>query len=281
MHQACLALGSNVGDRVAILDHAVASLSTTVGISRVSVSSYYETPPIGGPDGQGAFVNACAVLQTSLLPDQLFKLFLEIEANAGRVRKVRWGERTLDLDLLLFDDFVSDHPELSIPHPRMSVRRFVLGPLAEIAPLMIDPITGRTISELNKRLDLDPNVFSLLGLHPKIVEQVFQKIDRGIVVVSDLGGSARQTISPTFIATCPELYVRLRDPADSCWDDLAIERRVPILCPGYSDPFRLEGASVPIESELLDRITNEILAACQAVRPESLGVPVAAARVLP
>src|SRR5262249_51390245 len=98
--------------------------------------------------GQGLFKNAAAVVETSLQPLALLHLLQDIESRFGRVRLVRWGQRTLDLDLLLFDDQLIDTPELSLPHPRLATRRFVLEPLAEIAPDAIDPITKRTIAEL-------------------------------------------------------------------------------------------------------------------------------------
>jgi 2-amino-4-hydroxy-6-hydroxymethyldihydropteridine diphosphokinase len=112
------------------------------------VSSFYETAPIGGPPGQGLFLNAAAVVETTLDAPALLRVLQEIETRFGRVRTVPWGERTLDLDLLLFGNTVLDTPELCVPHPRFAARRFVLEPLAEIAPDAIDPITTRTIAEL-------------------------------------------------------------------------------------------------------------------------------------
>ena len=121
------------------------------------VSSFHETEPVGGPPGQGKYLNAAAVLETTLDPLELLQVLQEIEAQFGRVRTVRWGERTLDLDLLLFDDRIIDTPELTIPHPRLRVRRFVLEPLAEIAPEAVDPVTKRTIADLLADLDQGPS----------------------------------------------------------------------------------------------------------------------------
>jgi 2-amino-4-hydroxy-6-hydroxymethyldihydropteridine diphosphokinase len=147
-HLAFIALGSNLGDRRGTLEGAIAALSGTSGVVVRKVSSFHETEPVGGPPGQGLFLNAAAVLETSLDPFGLLQVLREIEERFGRTRTVRWGERTLDLDLLLFDDRVVDTPELTVPHPRLTERRFVLEPLAEVAPDTIEPVTRRTIIDL-------------------------------------------------------------------------------------------------------------------------------------
>ena len=148
-----IGLGSNLGDRRAALEGAIAALAETPGIRIRKVSTFHETEPVGGPSGQGRYLNAAAVLETSLDPFALLKVLQSIEARFGRVRTVRWGERTLDLDLLLIGDRIIDTPELVVPHPRYSVRRFVLEPLAEVAPEAVDPVRKRTIRELLADLD--------------------------------------------------------------------------------------------------------------------------------
>jgi len=160
---ALIGLGSNLGDRKVILDGAVARLRQTPELLVRSVSTYHETKPVGGPAGQGPFLNAAAALETTLDPIALLHRLQEIEADAGRVRTVRWGERTLDLDVLLFGDEIIDRPDLSVPHPRMGVRRFVLVPLEEIASAARDPLTGRSISELRANLDRRPSYLALEG----------------------------------------------------------------------------------------------------------------------
>jgi 2-amino-4-hydroxy-6-hydroxymethyldihydropteridine diphosphokinase len=141
-------MGSNLGNRKAQLDAAVAALAEAPGIVLQAVSRYHETAPVGGPGGQGDYLNAAAAVETTLEPLELLHVLQEIEHRAGRVRTVRWGPRTLDLDLLLFGDRVIATAELQVPHPRMAERLFVLAPLAEIAPAAVDPVTGRTIAEL-------------------------------------------------------------------------------------------------------------------------------------
>ena len=158
---ALISLGSNLGDRKALLDSAVASLSETPAVSLRAVSSYHETAPVGGPSGQGAFLNAAAALETTLDPEILLDRLHSIEQQANRVRTVRWGERTLDLDLLLYGDRVIESPRLSVPHPRMALRRFVLAPLSEVAPDAIHPSLRRTIRELLVNLDRRPSYVAI------------------------------------------------------------------------------------------------------------------------
>src|SRR5271165_1039486 len=152
---ALIGLGSNLGDRRATLLRAIEELNACPCVSVVNVSSFHETEPVGGPQGQGRFLNAAACIETTLEPPALLHLLQEIEARNGRIRRVRWGERTLDLDLLLFDDRIVETAELTIPHPRMAVRRFVLEPLLEIAPGAVHPATRRTVAELLADLNRD------------------------------------------------------------------------------------------------------------------------------
>ena len=137
MSRAYIALGSNLGDRAAHLQFAVDELAAVDGVEVLAISPVYETAPIGGPP-QDAFLNAVAALETGLDPYELLALAQGIEQNAQRVRVERWGPRTLDVDLLLYDDLRLDDPDLVIPHPRMWERGFVLAPLRDIAPELVD-----------------------------------------------------------------------------------------------------------------------------------------------
>ena len=145
---ALIGLGSNLGDRRANLEGAIVALAVSPGVQIRWVSAFRDTEPVGGPPGQGPYLNAAAALETTLAPDELLRVLQAIEARFGRVRTVRWGERTLDLDLLLFGDRIIETAELTVPHPRLAERRFVLEPLVEVAPDAVDPRTGRTVSEL-------------------------------------------------------------------------------------------------------------------------------------
>lgn len=151
LHQAAIALGSNLGDSYAILESALIRLAQTPGLMLQAQSPIYRTVAVGPP--QPDYLNACALFMTTLEPDQLLQLLLETEVQFGRVRREKWGARQLDLDLLLFDDLILRQPNLEIPHPRMTDRAFVLVPLNDIIPNWIEPISGKSIAALVQQVD--------------------------------------------------------------------------------------------------------------------------------
>jgi 2-amino-4-hydroxy-6-hydroxymethyldihydropteridine diphosphokinase len=141
--RAYLGLGSNLGDRGQHLRDALASLET-VGL--VAVSPVYETEPVGGPAGQDPYLNLVVELDTRLSARELLGVCRRLEAGAGRVRAERWGSRTLDVDVLWLDGITVDEPDLQVPHPRMRERRFVMAPLADLAPDLV-PVDWKERSE--------------------------------------------------------------------------------------------------------------------------------------
>jgi 2-amino-4-hydroxy-6-hydroxymethyldihydropteridine diphosphokinase len=143
---AAIALGSNLGDRAAHLDHAVSRLRDL--LRGVRVSRFYDTVPVGATGPQPLYLNAAAVGEAAMPARALLETLLTIEEERGRERPYPNAPRSLDLDIILFGDLVIDEPGLVIPHPRFRERRFVLQPLAEIAPDLKDPVTGKTVSEL-------------------------------------------------------------------------------------------------------------------------------------
>lgn len=142
---ACLSLGSNIKDRAGNIREAVRRLSALGRV--ISVSSLYETEPVE-VQSQPWFINCAAVLETALAPEELLRAMLAIEQDMGRVRTREKGPRVIDMDIVLMGDQVIDSPQLTVPHPAMQERRFVLQPLAEIAPEARHPLLRKTVREL-------------------------------------------------------------------------------------------------------------------------------------
>jgi 2-amino-4-hydroxy-6-hydroxymethyldihydropteridine diphosphokinase len=183
---AYIALGSNLGDRRSLLEQALQLLREQPGVRVTAVSSYHETEPVGGPGGQGMYLNAAAELQTDLAPAELLRLLLDVERRLGRVRAERFGPRTIDLDLLLYGDAVSDDAELTLPHLRMHERLFVLKPLAEIAPRARHPRLGLTVREMLERQR--PAGRELTGLRA-VVTGSTSGIGRAVALALAAGGA--------------------------------------------------------------------------------------------
>jgi 2-amino-4-hydroxy-6-hydroxymethyldihydropteridine diphosphokinase len=200
MAHALIALGANLGDRAEQLNSALIELARLPSSRLIRRSGWFETPPIGGPAGQGAFLNGSALLWTALAPRPLLAELQRVEEQLGRVRGERWGARVIDLDLLLFDQMVIEHPDSSpglrpgvdtrttpllpaarppggaggchegddsaigdlvVPHPRMAFRRFVLEPAAAAAPWMVHPTSGWTVQALCEQLTRGANLVAV------------------------------------------------------------------------------------------------------------------------
>ncbi len=152
MSRAFIGIGSNDGDRLQAISRAVQFLGAPSGLRVVQLAPIQETAPVGGPP-QGPYLNSVVELQTELPPHELLAALQRIEWLLGRrSSKQRWGPRPMDLDLLLYDDRIVQDPEMTIPHPRMHERRFVLEPLAQLAPDVIHPVLREPIRALLARL---------------------------------------------------------------------------------------------------------------------------------
>lgn len=152
-HDAYIALGSNLGAREKNIAAALNALQATRAIEVVKVSGLYETAPVGGPPDQPPYVNAVARVRTTLRPRRLLAVCQNIEDSLGRKRTIRWGPRTIDLDLLSFDREIVATQRLTLPHPLMHERSFVMKPLAEIAPDWVHPTLEQTAREILEALE--------------------------------------------------------------------------------------------------------------------------------
>jgi len=150
--QAFVALGSNLGDREENIRLAVDALRDSDGITVRRQSSLLENPAVGGPPDSPPFLNAVAEVRTTLPAHELLDRLLDIERQLGRVRNQKWEPRLIDLDLVLYSDQIIDRPQLTVPHPLLHERDFVLRPLAEIAPQVVHPRLQMTAREMLHRL---------------------------------------------------------------------------------------------------------------------------------
>lgn len=161
-----IGLGSNLGDRYATIEQASKELNNCDGITVEKLSDSLETPPLAGMD-QPAYINSVAEISTNLPPEALLKKLQTIEQKLGRTPSEKWNSRTIDLDLLIYDDIILQTPELTIPHPQMHLRSFVLNGMSQLAGDLIHPVLKRSMNELAKRLNsnsfaLNPNIPQLI-----------------------------------------------------------------------------------------------------------------------
>jgi 2-amino-4-hydroxy-6-hydroxymethyldihydropteridine diphosphokinase len=154
---AYIGFGSNIGDRLKHIQNAIHALSKTEGITLQEISSVYKTDPVGY-ETQEPFLNGVAAIQTNLSPLSLLRTLKDIEIAVGRQHRIRWGPREIDLDLLIYGDLRLQTEKLVVPHPAMHLRRFVLAPLAEIAPDLVHPVFQETIETLLEHLEDDKSV---------------------------------------------------------------------------------------------------------------------------
>lgn len=157
MHLAYIGFGSNIGNRLAYIQDAINALSEVEEITLQNISSLYETEPVG-EQPQAKFLNGVVAIKTSLSPQTLLHTLKQIETTVGRQHRTRWGPREIDLDILIYGDLCLQTPKLTIPHPEMHLRRFVLVPLAEIAHDLVHPVFNETIQTVLERLKNDKSV---------------------------------------------------------------------------------------------------------------------------
>jgi 2-amino-4-hydroxy-6-hydroxymethyldihydropteridine diphosphokinase len=236
MPLALLGLGANLGDRAATLNAAIGALDQRRATRVVRRSVFHETAPIGGPADQPAYLNAAVVVETQLAPEALLAELHTIEASLGRHRAVHWGPRTIDLDLLLYDDRVIDTPTLTVPHPRMSFRRFVLESAVEVAGDWVHPVSKTALSKLLANLQRTPTYIAIDGDLSRLGEPeasapgvcssdlataVATSVDTRVISLPDPPGDVRMAISAgRALEVAVEFLATLRSLLDvsSCTD---------------------------------------------------------------
>lgn len=164
MARCLIGCGSNLGRRREFLDRSIELIRFMPGVSLLAVSRFRETRPIGGPAGQDAFLNGACLIETDLSPHEVLAMLAAVENTLHRERLERWGPRTIDLDLLLYDDVVLDTETLTLPHPRMPTRRFVLEPCVEIAADLRHPLAGCTLAEMLESISAPQPRVAVVGV---------------------------------------------------------------------------------------------------------------------
>ncbi len=158
-----IGLGGNLSNPASAFGLVLERLNRQQGVQVLSRSRWHQTTPIGGPENQDDYLNGALLVETSLSPPELLRTTQRLENELGRQRRQRWGPRTIDLDLLIYDQVRMRTPELEIPHPRMAFRRFVLEPASEVAPDLVHPSTGWTVERLLENLDRPGDYIALTG----------------------------------------------------------------------------------------------------------------------
>jgi 2-amino-4-hydroxy-6-hydroxymethyldihydropteridine diphosphokinase len=266
MTECLIALGSNLGDRAAALDSAIAALDAMSGVRIVRHSSWQLTWPVGGANLRHEFLNGAAVAETSLGPEELLLLLQQIESSHGRERHERWGDRTLDLDLLLVEDRIVDVPTLTLPHPRMSFRRFVLEPAVEIAGDWVHPTIGWTLAEFASHLDTGADCLAIVS--PS--EAARRELSELLVNRFSLAATGPPLDDPKWPKSLTQWLRISPDPPDDRLPKLSI----------LLDPFegndavweslanqRGRGPTLQIPAGPAERVAEEVFAAVAAVWP--------------
>jgi 2-amino-4-hydroxy-6-hydroxymethyldihydropteridine diphosphokinase len=267
MAHALVAIGSNLGDRARQLRQSVSGLARLPQTRVLSRSGWHETRPIGGPAGQELFLNAAALLSTSLTPEDLLEQLHRIEEQLGRTRFERWAARTVDLDLLLYDA-VEVQSALMLPHPRMAFRRFVLEPAVEVAPWMLHPESGWTVQRLLHHLDIGGNQIAIAAVEESAAQAfIVELAERLRFALSDGSPNASLGERPTVIPapwradgrgkTLPKLIVALIPSTGIA----ASDRRKMLHLPPT-------GPVAWIDTDGADDRLDEAVAAAHAVWPE-------------
>jgi 2-amino-4-hydroxy-6-hydroxymethyldihydropteridine diphosphokinase len=269
-----IALGSNLGDREATIAEATAEITSIAGVVLIRHSRRYATQPVGMGESRSEFLNAAALCETTLSPAALLESLQAIETRHGRERLQRWSDRTLDLDLLLYDDRMVETPSLTLPHPRMSFRRFVLEPAAEIAGKMPHPTIGWSLKRLLLHLDTGADRVAIVSPDQLLRERLSKlMVAQFSVTFEDAPSVDGESIlwpheMTTWIGTSPakspehpKLTI-LIDPATAGSDSTVATENWTTVCyqPGRGPTLRIRHVAA-------ESLFSEAIAAMQAVWP--------------
>lgn len=174
--QCLISLGSNLGDRFELMRSAAALIAREDQVSHIRCSRIFTTPPVGGPSGQSVFLNATAVIETTLSTAGVLSLLQQTEQQLGRVRKQRWDQRSIDLDVVLYGDFVGSSLQLKLPHPRYTARAFVLAPAQDVASHWRDPRFGWTLQQLHAHNQIGCPSVALVGGGSELRDEICSQL---------------------------------------------------------------------------------------------------------
>jgi 2-amino-4-hydroxy-6-hydroxymethyldihydropteridine diphosphokinase len=241
---ACLlGLGSNLGDREATLNAALQEIDALPDARLRKHSEWHRSPAVGGPLAQGEFLNTAAVIETTIPPLRLLDELQDIESRHGRQRGERWAPRTLDIDILLYGREVSETEMLTLPHPRMSFRRFVLQPAAEVAPRMLHPVIGWPVERLLLHLHAASDRMAILSTSESLRGKVAELLTTRF--------AAQSAESPNF-ATADQLW----PPAVTTWLHINPQARGTESTPPQQSGLPYAGAAWPKLTIVIDAVSE-------------------------
>lgn len=279
MPEALISLGSNQGDRRAILAAAVDALAATAGCRVLGVSSWLATTPIGGPAGQGEFLNGAVRLDTTLAPLELLHRLHEIETSHGRDRAVRWGPRTLDLDLLLWDRTQVHQAELTLPHPGLEYRRFALEPAVAIAAEMIHPRLGWSLRQLLRHLDESPPWLAVAAADQTLSQAFIHRLIAmsPVTLWACSAEEAAAAAQPSAIAPQTRPTFRISELSEECVNrgggDTLRPLAIPRLTLVLDGPPLAWAPGLTLSTADLDQAVQQAVAAIEASLPQNVQRP--------
>ena len=195
MAQCLISFGSNLGDRLELIRAAAQRISEDANVQGIQCARLFETPSVGGPSGQGAFLNTVAVIETSYSTEEVLSLLQSTEQSLGRVRKQRWDERSIDLDVVLYGDFVGESFRLKLPHPRYTARSFVLTPALDVAGHWRDPRFDWSLAQLHEHLCAGPASIALEGGQREFRRELCRRVQSLHGVAARIADRAEMSVS--------------------------------------------------------------------------------------